>query len=607
MGKIASSSMRKFSHQTDGSLFSMLNIVQLKRYIGAILFGLLVFACCIFFSSGKQYTVSMTAIVNIPGAMPNGHALRLSETDTSKVNPYNRLKQDIHDLQEFQYNPAYQNHSLSIEPGTRFYNSLELSLDALSFSEGKELLYRLINLHNSSFRKKRVGQQYSSDTLSNQLEQVSHQLLFLQNFSSSVHDQRKLRRAAETLTALSHYVAQPVSQFSLIPNTYIVDDKRITALILAFNELQNKKQHFISYDKRNADELSLLNKQLSTLQSELTESINDSQLMINRLLSDVGSGKNKAYIKLNDSLLITYAKLIQIKANSNSTTPERLIVVDKLQITDNHWPLIKAITVSLIAAVMLFVVLVISSQIGSDNKNSIFNHQNKVNKGPITELLTTAVNRASTTSDGALTEAIASAIRQKGFNSNVFMFTTFAGVHDQLNIELAVADILSSQNKTVVLVNTDFSESTTISGWMEPNSVGVKNFIADEAVAVDLLPQISTTNENISSISLGGLHVNGFADRQTEFAVVPFINSNPDTFIHHPRLKQLIDILRPKYDYILLHASPLTNPADVLPFSTAADHTMLLVQKGGFTASASSKVNAWIVAGSLNDVSLFEV
>jgi hypothetical protein len=585
----------------------MLTIIQVKRYIGAILFGLLVFACCIFFSSGKQYTVSMTAIVNIPGAMPNGNALRLSETDTSKVNPYNRLKEDIHDLQEYQYNTAYQNHSLNIEPGTRFYNSLELSLDALSFSEGKVLLYRLINLYNSSFQKKQLGQQFSSDTLSNQLEQVSHQLLFLQNFSSSVHNENKLRRAAETLTALSHYVAQPVSQFSLIPNTFVVDDKRITALVLAFNELQNKKQHLISHDKRNADGLSLLNKQLSTLQSELTASIDNNQLMIDRLLNVVGSGEDKAYVRLKDSLLMAYAKLIQVKANNSGTTPERLIVVDKLQITDNHWPLIKAITVSLIAAVMLFVVLVISSQIGSDNKNSIFNHQNKVNKGPITELLTTAVNKASTTSDGVLTEAIARAIRQKGFNSNVFMFTTFAGVHDQLSIEMAVANILSSHKKTVVLINTDFSESTTISGWMEPNSVGVKNFIADEAIAVDLLPQISTSNKSISCVSLGGLHVNDFADRQTEFAVAPFIDSNPDTFIHHPRLKLLIDILRPQYDYILLHASLLTNPADVLPFSKAADHTMLLVPKGGLTAFASSKVNAWIAAGSLNDVSLFEV
>lgn len=581
--------------------------VPIKHYVAALFCGLLVFAYFNIFNIKKKYIVSITAVVNIPGAMLNGSPLRFSESDTSKVNPYNRLKKDIHDLQEFKSEPAYQNHSLSIEPGTRFYNSLDVSLSAFTVREGKGLLYRLIDIYNASVREKHLGKQSSSDKLSDQLDDVSRQLLFLRNFSSSAHDERRLRRTAETLAALAYYVTQPVSQFSLIPNTFDLGNKRLRALISAFNEVQNKKQHLLSHDNGNADGLSILNKQLSALQSELTQLIDSDRLMADRLLKMIRSGHNKAYVQLKDSLLIIYAKLIQMKADASSNTlTDRLLVVGMPQIRDDHWPMIKAVTVSLITAILLLIVLVINSQIGLDNTNSNSTYSQNNKKNLVSQSLYTMLDGVSTKSGRMLTEAIANTMRQKAIHGNVFLFTSFAGTHEQLDIELAIADLLSSQNKKVVLLNTDFSEKTVAATLMELNSVGVKNFIANETITVDLLLKTNTGSKSVSSIGLGKLSVNNVEEVHTDMGESSFINSHPDTFINHPRLKLLIDSLRSKCHYILLHASPLANPADVLPFSNAADHTMLLVQKGGLTASASSKIDALIKIGYLKDVSLWQ-
>lgn len=582
--------------------------VPIKYYVAALLCGLSVFAYFIIFNIKKQYIVSITAVVNIPGAMLNGSPLRFSESDTSKVNPYNRLKKDIHDLQDFKSEPAYQNHSLSIEPGTRFYNSLDVSLNAFTIREGKELLYRLIDIYNASVREKHLGQETSIDKVSYQLDDVSRQLLFLQNFSSSAHNERRLRRTAETLTALAYYVTQPVSQFSLIPNTFDLEDKQIAALISAFNEVQNKKQYLLSHDKGNADGLSILNKQLLALQAELTQLIDNDRLMVERLLRMIKSGQNKAYVQLKDSLLIIYANLIQMKADASSNTlNKRLLVVGVPQVRDDHWPMIKAVIVSLITAILLLIVLVISSQIGLDNTNSNFTYSQNNKKNLVSQSSNTMLHGVSAKSRSMFTEGIANTMRQKAINGNVFLFTTFAGTHEQLDIELAVADLLSSQNKKVVLLNTDFSEKTVIVASMELNGVGVKNFIANETITVDLLLKTNTGSKSVSCIGLGKLSVNNIEKVHTDMGESSFGNSHPDTFINHPRLKLLIDSLRSKCHYILLHASPLANPADVLPFSNAADHTMLLVQKGGLTASASSKIDALIKIGHLKDVSLVAV
>ncbi|WP_342645493.1 hypothetical protein [Mucilaginibacter sp. CSA2-8R] len=586
-------------------MFSLLNRVPVKYYLGAVSCALLVFIGLIIFTPQKGNSISVTTIVNAPGAMPKGRALRLSETDTSKVNPYNRLKRDIHDIEQYRYEAAYEGHSLGVEPGTLFYNSLEISLDASTGKEGKALLYRLISRYNTSFQNKLPAQPSSSGALSDQVRKVSDQLLCLQNFAWDIRGGKRLRHTKETLTVLSYYVAQPISQFSLIPNTFSPENKRITSLIEAYNGVQHQRQYLLSHDKQNTVGLSLLHQQLSTLQSTLAEAINNDQLIIDRLLAITISGNNKTYLRLKDSLLTRYVGLVQLKGNSSST--ERLLIVGQPRVNENHGPLIRAVVISLAAAIALLTVAIFSSQISLPNQNKRYILHNYVNRIPHIEAVNQIVKGTSVEADSILIKTIANVLRQKVSKKNVFLLTSFTGAFERLSIAAAVANVLPSPGQTVVLVNLDFSGKAAGYDWMELNSVGVKNFIANKILSVDVLPQIILGNTGVSYISLGTLDVNSFEDQQAASVEAPFIGSNPDAYIHHPRLKLLINLLRSKYHYILLHASPLINPADVLPFSNTADHTILLVQEGSLTVSASDRVDAWVKAGNLNDVTLIEV
>lgn len=145
-------------------------------------------------------------------------------------------------------------------------------------------------------------------------------------------------------------------------------------------------------------------------------------------------------------------------------------------------------------------------------------------------------------------------------------------------ITMNLAVVLAIKGKRVAVVDLDLRKAS-LSAYVGSPATGVSAYLSGRA-SIDEI-----TNTDVNSIS--GL----------DLIPVGALPPNPAEILYSPRLGQLIDTLRSRYDYILLDCPPAEIVTDAKIINSHADMTLFIVRAGLFDRSMLPRVESFYATG----------
>lgn len=133
------------------------------------------------------------------------------------------------------------------------------------------------------------------------------------------------------------------------------------------------------------------------------------------------------------------------------------------------------------------------------------------------------------------------------------------------NIALAIAEL----GNKVLLIDSDMRLPSQHQVWEIPNRKGLSNVLVESKDEFQTLPVIEE-NDYLDILSAGALP------------------PNPTSLLESKRFEAFIQSLRPRYDYVLIDAPPLTVASDALLISKAVDGLLLVARPGVINRAAAS-------------------
>ena len=138
-------------------------------------------------------------------------------------------------------------------------------------------------------------------------------------------------------------------------------------------------------------------------------------------------------------------------------------------------------------------------------------------------------------------------------------------------------------HKRVVIVGMDLRKPKIFRDFEIDNSVGVVNYLINDA-SLDQIVQ-KTEIDHLDVITSGP------------------IPPNPSELIMGERMKELIDRLKQKYDYIILDSPPIGSVSDALELCKYADATLYLVRQNYTKRGMFSFINEKYKTGEVSNIS----
>ena len=123
-----------------------------------------------------------------------------------------------------------------------------------------------------------------------------------------------------------------------------------------------------------------------------------------------------------------------------------------------------------------------------------------------------------------------------------------------------LATTLAMQDKKVVVIEFDLRRPALLHKLNIPSTVGITEYLNNEAISVDDIIQPSLVSDNVSVIGCGQ------------------IPENPAEEIMKPGVQTLINELKERYDYIIIDTSPVGQVADAFSLAPYADVSIYLVR-----------------------------
>ncbi len=146
-----------------------------------------------------------------------------------------------------------------------------------------------------------------------------------------------------------------------------------------------------------------------------------------------------------------------------------------------------------------------------------------------------------------------------------------------------IASVFALSHKRVVIVGMDLRKPKIFRDFEIDNSVGVVNYLINDA-SLDQIVQ-KTEIDHLDVITSGP------------------IPPNPSELIMGERMKELIDRLKQKYDYIILDSPPIGSVSDALELCKYADATLYLVRQNYTKRGMFSFINEKYKTGEVSNIS----
>ncbi|GAB3555224.1 GumC family protein [Spirosoma fluminis] len=506
--------------------------------------------------------------------------------------------------------------NLKVEPTAKQSTVLVMNLEEAVPDKGEAILNQLIQEYNKeaivdknkeasntlSFIEDRLG------LISGELSSVEKQVelykstqgitdlsVQAQTFLSSVKENdTQLNEVNIRLSALedvARYVQNQSGEKGVAPATLGFSDPILTGLLTKAAELEMKREEVSRTMSPNNPLLQSLDSQLKTLKASINENIQTmrqqltssrSQLIANNQRMEgmirTVPGKERALLNITRQQVIKnglYTYLLQKReetALSAASTVSDSRTVDVARTGSKPVKPVKMMIFALFAAVgLLFPIGVITAK---DALNNRILRRSDVEEATQVPILGEIVKSKQVSADNLvfkprMQSVIGEQIRALRTNlqflrsdpdkSQVLLFTSSISGEGKSFISLNLGASLALVDRTTVILEMDMRKPKLHKSLHMENRAGLSNYLIGEATIDELLRPI-LGYENYYIITAGPLP------------------PNPSELLSSPRLAQLFEELKARFDYVLVDSPPVGLVTDSQLIAPFADATMFLVR-----------------------------
>jgi len=119
---------------------------------------------------------------------------------------------------------------------------------------------------------------------------------------------------------------------------------------------------------------------------------------------------------------------------------------------------------------------------------------------------------------------------------------------------------LSLIDKRVILIAADLRRSKLHKTFDVPNDLGLSNYLANQCSAEDVIMHSSQKN--------------------LDFIISGPVPPNPSELLHSARMTDLIEILKSRYDIIMIDTAPIGLVSDAIPIIRLSDVNVFVIRSG---------------------------
>lgn len=506
--------------------------------------------------------------------------------------------------------------SLKVEPALKESSVLELSLSESVPDKGEVILNQLI----SEYNKEAISDK--NQEANNMLRFIEERLSLISGELSTVEKEVEQYKATQGITDLStqaqtfltnvqandaqlndvnmrlaglkeieQYIQQQPGEKSIAPATLSLNDPVLNGLLAKVSELELKREESSRIMAPNSPLLQSLDNQLKGLKVSIGENIQNMRQQMassrNQLLANnrrietmirTVPGKERALLNITRQQVIKnglYTYLLQKReetALSAASAVSDSRVVDKPRTDDVPVEPVGKTTY------LLFSILGLLVPVGFITAKDLLNNRvlrrSDVEEVTQTPILGEIVKSRQNSGDNLvfkprMQSVIGEQIRALRTNlqfmrsdptkSQVLLFTSSISGEGKSFISLNLGASLALVDRSTVILEMDMRKPKLHQSLHMENRAGLSNYLIGEATIDDLLRPIAGY-ENYFIITAGPLP------------------PNPAELLSSPRLAQLFDELKARFDYVLVDSPPVGLVTDSQLIAPFADATMYLVR-----------------------------
>ena len=142
--------------------------------------------------------------------------------------------------------------------------------------------------------------------------------------------------------------------------------------------------------------------------------------------------------------------------------------------------------------------------------------------------------------------------------SNVIAITSSVSGEGKTTTSSNLAKIIAKANKSVVVLDLDLRKSSLHLDFNIPNTIGISSYLSGQNTLEEITNFVE--EDNVSVLTTGSLP------------------PNPSELILSDKMKELIDILKAKYDYVIFDTPPVGLVTDAMILINYADISFLVIK-----------------------------
>ena len=508
----------------------------------------------------------------------------------------------------------FYNQQLNVEPVNKDASVLSISLVDPVPEKGQNIIDKLVEVYNKE------AVEDKNQIAANTIEFIDERLKFLttelsgvekdveqykqQNELTDVSSEAKLylERASEynkqlaefeiqldILNSIETYLKKQEGQFGLVPSTLNIQDPVLLGLISRFNELQLDRERMLRTSQPNNPLVRNMDEQLENLRLNIVENLQNIQsgLMITRKNLKASSAQfenriqkvpsiERELLEINRQQGIKeglYLYLLQKReeaALSLAATVSNSRVIDSAMTGDK--PVEPKKKLIYLLALLLGLGVPFAGLYVQDLLNDKVQEVKDVEKATTTPVLGEiahkrtddflVVTRESKSPVAELFRLIRANLQfaTAGKENKVILVTSSMSGEGKTFFSLNLAATLVLSGKKVIVLDFDFRKPGLTRNMQLQQDLGITNYLINEEIIIEEIVQESPVLPGLFVVASGP------------------VPPNPAELMLLPKIGELIDVLKNKFDFVIIDTSPVGQVADALSLSPYVNSSLYLVR-----------------------------
>jgi tyrosine-protein kinase Etk/Wzc len=533
-------------------------------------------------------------------------------SSTGKVNPDMKVRVHFHNTQQLA--SAYSDKLVVEKDQLAWSSALMLSLVDPVPEKGKDILNKLIEVYNKeAVEDKNVIATNTIEFINERLKFLTEELTDVEKDVEEYKRERKLTNIGteasiylqgrtgynqqlteyelqmEILNSIDKYLSKENSEFNLVPSSLSIADPTLQRLIERFNELQLERQRLLLTNKPNNPLVQNIAEQLNDLKVNILENLENIQQSLKITINNLEATSAQFESKIEQVPAIEreiqaisrqqgvkeglYLYLLQKReesALSLAATVSNSRVIDPA--TAGTVPVSPESSTFYLYALIMGIGVPFAFIFVREMLNNKVQEQKDVEKATSTPVLgeiahkRTGENLVVTKDSRSPVAELFRLIRANlqfanaGKVNKVMLVTSSASGEGKTFFSINLGASLALSGKRVVVLDFDLRKPSLLQNLEMVNDFGITNYLVTENTPINDLVKPTKVSSNLFVIGAGPMP------------------PNPAELMLLPKIGELIDGLKQRFDYVIIDTSPVGQVADAFSLAPYIDLSLYLVR-----------------------------